>query len=237
MDWSIAFTLVELLVVIAIITILAGLFLGVISKSKGKAHQIACVNNLRQLATAFALYHDDFSDNFPASGSKTTYGQQPEDWIWWQYGRDLSRSSILRFVGNFDAGVFTCPSDKEARELQRQGALYGDPFKYSYSLTSHNLISNVNPGMATIITQERVAYPFKVTSIRDPSTKIMLADESRKTIDDPRWIPIGPSPSMITDRHGGKGNVAFADGHVTLEPPSFSTNKTYSNPSFSSSNE
>lgn len=47
-----AFTLVELLVVIAIIAVLAALLIPTIVRSKQKAQQSKCINNLHQLGIA-----------------------------------------------------------------------------------------------------------------------------------------------------------------------------------------
>ena len=59
-----AFTLVELLAVIAIIGILVAMIMPSISKAKGAALKISCVNNLRQLEQSLKMYADDFKGEF-----------------------------------------------------------------------------------------------------------------------------------------------------------------------------
>src|ERR1035438_3269312 len=69
-----ALTLLRLLVVIAIIAILAALLLPALASAKQKAQNIQCINNLKQLTTAYFSYQQDF-------GSGIAYNDVSSLWM------------------------------------------------------------------------------------------------------------------------------------------------------------
>jgi prepilin-type N-terminal cleavage/methylation domain-containing protein len=64
---SSGFTLIELLVVIGIISILASMLLPAVSRAKGSAQRIACLNQEKQLTLALHMYAGDNNGYYPPS--------------------------------------------------------------------------------------------------------------------------------------------------------------------------
>jgi len=102
------FTLIELLVVIAIIAILAAILFPVFARARENARKSSCQNNLKQMATGFKQYINDFDERYPlvavapiitGSTSATSTYAPPYGWA----------DSLQPYIRNTQ--VFQCPSD------------------------------------------------------------------------------------------------------------------------------
>ena len=167
------------------------------------------------------MYLDDNRSVFPGSGSRNTYGPQPDDWIYWQPSlqatRPVSKSPVGAALSGVNSNLFRCPMDRDnqGRVDDGQGT---EIFGYSYTMTSYSLDGTVNHGMTSL-----PAYPFKQPSIKKPVNKLMFVEEQTSqrrdeasnptggVVNDGRWLP--PNDSL-TIRHSKKSDAAYADGHV-----------------------
>ena len=75
------FTLVELLVVIAIIALLMGILMPALSRVRQLAFRLTCGTNLSGIGKAMLLYSNDYEDELPRAGGRSTQWGAVTNWM------------------------------------------------------------------------------------------------------------------------------------------------------------
>lgn len=191
------FTLIELLIVILLIAGLAALLFAMTRSIRGKAHAAVCTQNLRTLGVTFQAYASENNGALPPS----------LDGVYWfghlapLIGIDNIKNDKI-YVGQRCPGPFACPASKGL--IHATGSQVAD-FGYNMNIPKFESAS------------ARIGY---ITKVEKPSKFILLAGTGEEGSTRTGRREISASSSWgLADRHNGKCNFLFLDGHSELHVP------------------
>lgn len=236
------FTLIELLVVIAIIAILAAILFPVFARAREAARQTQCRSNLKQIATGFAMYSQDYDEMMPpwrtapSFAVPTLYNGLVSPYI--KNGIEIINPNTgAAFLG----GVWACPTGKAAFGNVSQGNTYA----YNY-LTLGGFVSGstTSPNTARAAPYDATYnLPAPLASLTRPAETILILDGPQlargpwayehATQDPANFVwgthqagsgNVAPASTANTNSvtktwiTGRLTNVAYCDGHVKTVP-------------------
>ena len=209
------FTLIELMVVIAIIGILASLLLPVLGKARKKAIAIQCVNNLKQILIATAMYNEDNGDTFPIRGGGISY----DDLLAGYDGRNSLSQEIMDQDGELtientggSTAIYKCPTSPSLEYPERSYgiSLRGNGKQKKY----YGIAGSTDRGS---LISSHIDRPSKVIAYGE---RYKMGDQDAKTYtmgDDGQDVTSAHHMDKDTDGaeyHQKKSNYGMVDGHI-----------------------
>jgi prepilin-type N-terminal cleavage/methylation domain-containing protein/prepilin-type processing-associated H-X9-DG protein len=208
------FSLVELIVVIGIIAILMAMLLPALKRVRQQGQATACANNLRQIGFALQNYlNENKGVTFWRADNINTDGMD-----WYAYGGRETQNLNLDQANYFNRivprplnkyvqnqlEIFRCPCDDAAPwTTDPTYTIYFAPNQFEWVGNSYQFNANGYP-LRPLPRHDGGLDAVRYSTIKDSSDMIVFLD--------------GCLYYGFDWHYGHKGNIAFADGHVSFLP-------------------
>ncbi len=216
-----ALTLIELLVVIAIIAILAALLLPALSRAKQRAQLVRCVANLHQLGIGLqVILTDEHAYPVFTSGRYFGWESQLQEQGLNKLLQRASNGALITDTNFWEKGVWLCPAAHypshkwPAPEIgcyayNAFGVHPYEDFTNALGLCGHVDVSSIRRSPFL----ELKATPILESEVVNPSDLMAIGESFDGRVDFGRNLD-GMNKYGNLNRHQGKANVVFCDGHV-----------------------
>jgi prepilin-type N-terminal cleavage/methylation domain-containing protein/prepilin-type processing-associated H-X9-DG protein len=229
------FTLIELLVVMAIMGVLMSLLLAAVQRARIAAYSVQSKNNLRQMGLCLHLFHEandcfpQMTEDLPSGVKKRWFNFFYEDITRthdlmrdpavpeWTAGRNAAYGYNYKYLGS------KRPNDESPTK----------PFeRYPVNVAkieapSSTIAFGTSGGTGTQEPYERLG-PDDTSSALPQAERVLRVGNHGYTLD-PTYVPTwsvnsgpyseGNNASWLSNRHFGKANICWVDGHVTSVDP------------------
>jgi prepilin-type N-terminal cleavage/methylation domain-containing protein len=223
------FTLMELLTVMAIIAVMAAILLPALSRARGRAQAIICLNNTRQLVLAWHVYAADNGERLPYNlGMAGSLFRTDLNWVnnvmTWDLSSDNTNLATLTKagLGSFVSGntsVYRCPSDQALSSVQKAAGWAARIRSYSMNAMIGDA-GNFTTNGFNINNPDYVQF-FKTTQIPQPSDIFVFLDEHPDSINDGYFLNKSPESS-----YAGASGIAYNNAQWTDLPASYHNRAT-----------
>jgi prepilin-type processing-associated H-X9-DG protein len=198
------FSLVELLVIVAVIAVIGAILFPMFARPRESRPRSGCINNLKQISTAFKQYINDFDERHPlvvvtSDVKPEIYNAKPKTWT--PYGWADALEPYIR-----NTQVYQC--SREETEGQHSSGQSGFT-DYWYNRNMEGLSeSKLLSSAQTIISGDG----NDGTEVTDARYALWNLPQ--------HWRDNDSSPAKRhSEKNPSSANYAFADGHVKMLKP------------------
>lgn len=201
------FTLIELLVVIAVIAVLVSLLLPALKKARGRARQIQCAGNVKQVMLGFNMYAGDNGGFSPYCDLQTNWPVPPQS-LWYH--------TLLPYTNG--ETIFQCPSAPGEWGDMTYSMNYGwGVYRLHFGIVTNGAGDKLYGGAIPLF---KLNFPARVMAFGEVRPYYDSRNATRDSFFshgsfNGTWTePQSGSDAMRPYTHAMGMNVGFPDGHV-----------------------